>query len=25
MVLDTECVLEHDPAGEERMLWDGVF
>jgi para-nitrobenzyl esterase len=25
MVLDTECVLERDRAGEERMLWDGVF
>jgi para-nitrobenzyl esterase len=24
MVLDTECVVEQDPAGEERLLWDGV-
>ena len=24
MVLDSGCAVEHDPAGEERMLWDGV-
>jgi para-nitrobenzyl esterase len=24
MVLDTECVVVEDPAGEERLLWDGV-
>jgi para-nitrobenzyl esterase len=24
MVLDTECAAEHDPAGEERMLWEEV-
>ncbi len=24
MVLDTECVVVDDPAGEERLLWDGT-
>ena len=24
MVLDTECAVTDDPAGEERMLWDAV-
>jgi para-nitrobenzyl esterase len=24
MIFDTECLVEQDPAGEERMLWDGV-
>jgi para-nitrobenzyl esterase len=24
MIFDTECIVEQDPAGEERMLWDGV-
>jgi para-nitrobenzyl esterase len=24
MIFDTECAVEQDPAGEERMLWDGV-